>query len=105
MTGLVRSSAKAFTGTAKAISKAGKRILPKEGDVLGLNKKLVQNAEHGDKKAGQIHFSPRAPTVSEPVIPLPDEEALDLARRRQRSRRRGARATTVLSGGDADTVG
>jgi hypothetical protein len=106
MTGLVRSSAKAFTRTAKAISTTGKRVLPKEGDPFGLNKKLVQNAEHGDKKAGQIRFSPKAPPAPEdPVIPLPDEDALELARRRRRSRRSGSRANTVLSAGDDATGG
>ncbi len=109
MTGLIRSSAKAFTGSAKAISKAGvsadKRILPKEID-FGLNKDLAQNARAGDKKAGQIRFSPKKPIApEEPVIPLPDEEALAQARRRRRSRRLGARASTVLTGGETDTVG
>lgn len=109
MTGLVRSSAKALTGLGRAVSKGGKKItkatIPNEVE-FGVADKLDAGAKEAEKKARQIRLAPKAlPPEQEAVIPLPDEEALSYARRRSRSRRQGGRAATVLSGGDADTVG
>ena len=77
MTGLVRTAGK---------------VIPYES-TFGLSKKLRD-----------VHFSPRLPKEN-PVVPLPDEDAIDVARRRRRSRRQGSRASTVLTGGEPDPVG
>lgn len=79
MTGLVRTYGK---------------IIPKE-TTFGLSQKLRK-----------VHFAPRIPTApAEPVVPLPDEAALALERRRRRSRLAGSRAATMLAGGQEDNVG
>lgn len=89
-----------MTGLGRSIKKPINKVTPKE-----LRKADPINS-YFDKAVDKTHFSPRIPKADEgPVIPLPDEEALSFARRRQRSRRRGARASTVLSGGDDDTQG
>ena len=87
-----------MTGLLKTVGRVGHKVVPKEADPL--------SHEVIDPAVQKIRFGPKIPKqVDGPVIPLPDEEALDLAKRRARSRRRGARASTVLTGGDEDTVG
>lgn len=110
MTGLIRSSAN-FAGRAgRTVSKGGKKItkatIPDELE-FGIADRLDKGTRSLQRRGEQIRFSPKAPDPAEaaPVIPLPDEDALSLARRRQRSRRRGSRAATVLTGGDQETVG
>lgn len=86
-----------MTGLGRSVAKFNKKTFGKTRDPLA--KKI-------DDVADSTHFAPRLKPADEgPVIPLPDEEALSLAKRRARSRRRGARAATVLSGGDDDTLG
>ena len=106
MTGLIRSSAKGISGLARAVSKGGKKLakatIPKEVE-FGIADKLDSKTARTEKQARQIRFGPKAlEPAREAVIPLPDEEALELARRRRSSRRRGSRASTVLSGGEAE---
>lgn len=87
-----------MTGLARSVGRFNRKVLPKEVQ-NPLDRKI-------DKKVQKLRFGPRIPQADDgPVVPLPDEEALDLARRRSRSRRRGARAATVLTGGEDDTVG
>lgn len=89
-----------MTGLLRTGKRLGDKIAPKE-----IRKNDPLNKAVG-KGVESIRFSPKIPTAQEgPVIPLPDEEALGQARRRQRSRRRGARASTVLTGGEDDTLG
>lgn len=87
-----------MTGFARSVTRFARKATPKE-----LPK------DYGTDKAGdaalKTHFAPRIPQDNTPVVPLPDEEALGRARRRSSSRRRGARAATVLSGGDEDSYG
>lgn len=87
-----------MTGFARSVTRFARKATPKE-----LPKDPGTDAV-GDK-ALKTHFGPKIPTDDGPVIPLPDEDALGLARRRARSRRKGARAATVLSGGDDETLG
>lgn len=88
-----------MTGIARSATRFARKATPKE-----LPKD--PGTEAAGDAALKTRFGPRLPTADEgPVIPLPDEDALSLARKRARSRRRGARASTVLSGGDDDTVG
>lgn len=85
-----------MTGLVRSIGRTNQKYLPKEGQPP-LDRKI-------DKAAQKVRFGPRLPP-EEPVIPLPDEDAIARARRRNRSRRAGGRASTVLSGGDDDTLG
>lgn len=109
MTGLTRSSANFANKAARSVSKGGKKItkatIPDEIE-FGIADRLDKGTTSLQKRGKQIRLGPRLPQSDEgPVIPLPDEEALGLARRRSRSRRRGARASTVLTGGEDDTLG
>lgn len=109
MTGLVRSSANFANKSARTVSKGGKKItkatIPDEIE-FGIADRLDKGTGSLQKRGKQIRFGPKAlAPAEEPVIPLPDEQSLEQARRRRRSRRVGARAATVLSGGDAETVG
>ncbi len=89
-----------MTGLGRSVNRRIKKFVPKEV------RKADPVNSYFDKGVSTARFSPRPPTVDEgPVIPLPDEGQLSLTRRRQRSRRRGARASTVLSGGDEETQG
>lgn len=86
-----------MTGLGRSITKFTRKATPKE-----LPK------DPGTEKAGdavlKTRFGPKIPAADEgPVIPLPDEDALSRARRRKS--RRGTRATTVLSGGDEESLG
>lgn len=89
-----------MTGLGRSVTRFARKATPKE-----LPK------DPGTDKAGdaalKTRFGPKIPQPEQgPVIPLPDEEALGRARRRQRSRRRGGRAATALTmGGDEETVG
>lgn len=87
-----------MTGLGRSINKRINKVVPKEA------RKADPLNSYFNKGVNTAHVSPRPPP-EEAVIPLPDEEALGQAKRRQRSRRRGARASTVLTGGDDETVG
>ena len=87
-----------MTGLARSITRWTKKATPKELPKDPLIKKTEQ-------KSLDTNFMPRPPIApAEAVIPLPDEEEIVRARRRRRAGRTG-RAATVLTGGDADTVG
>lgn len=89
-----------MTGLARSVTRFARKATPKELPKDPLVDKT------GDA-ALKTRFGPKIPVADEgPVIPLPDEEALSLARRRRRSRRQGARAATALTaGGDDEAVG
>jgi hypothetical protein len=89
-----------MTGLLKGANRYGAKVIPKEiRDHDPLNTEVTKGIK-------SLHFAPRLPkAATAPVVPLPDEDAIDLARRRRRSRRLGSRASTALSGGDSDPVG
>jgi hypothetical protein len=85
-----------MSGLVRSVGRKNLKVFPKE----------IQNPLDRaiDKKSQKVRFGPKTPPP-EPVVPIPDEEALEQERKRRRSRRAGARAATVLTGGDSDTVG
>jgi hypothetical protein len=90
-----------MTGIGRSVNRAVKKYVPKEVRRADpLSKPL-------EKGVAKTRFGPKIPQpAEEKIIPLPDEDALSVARRRRSARRQGSRASTVLSlGGDDDTVG
>lgn len=49
--------------------------------------------------------SPEKPPKPPPVVPMPDEQAIETARRRQLQRRRSGRASTIFSEPMDSTLG
>lgn len=89
-----------MTGLLKTAKRVGDKVAPKE---IRDRDPLDQAVSKGVKS---LRFAPRLPVADQAaVVPLPDEEALAKATRRRRSRRAGARAATVLTGGDNEAVG
>lgn len=43
--------------------------------------------------------------ANQPVVPLPDEEEIKRQQRRKTTSRGGGRASTIMTGGDQDTLG
>lgn len=76
--------------------KAGDAILGKQTmddiHVLGSQVEGAYDARKASEKALK-----EAEENPEPVVPLPDEEAIDRVKRRRNARRGGGRASTVLT--------